>query len=134
MQHLGARLRALREARALTTVDAGAQTGLARRTIYRAEQGQNPTLLTIVRLLRLYGRLDALAAFLPEPELSPMRLLEAQRQRRKGAERKPEREKPGRMGPGQKAGRRKPGRLGPGRPASARKVRRRAPAPDASRG
>jgi transcriptional regulator with XRE-family HTH domain len=86
MRHLGARLRALREALGFTSVEAGQQTGLSRRTIYRAEQGQNPTLLTIVRLLRLYGRLEALRQFLQEPELSPMRLLEAQREtpRRRG--------------------------------------------------
>ena len=83
MQHLGRRLRALREAHKLTTIEAGQQTGLSRRTIYRAEQGQNPTLLTLVRLLRLYGRLNALENFLPEPELSPMQLLEAQPRRRK---------------------------------------------------
>ena len=74
---LGARLRALREAQGLTSVEVAARAGLARRTVYRAERGENPTLLTVVRLLRLHRRLETLDSFLPEPELSPMAVLEA---------------------------------------------------------
>ena len=84
MAHLGHRLRMLRESQHLTTIEAASQTGLSRRTVYRAEQGHNPTLLTLVRLLRLYGRIDALASFLPEPEISPMALLEQRRGRPRG--------------------------------------------------
>jgi transcriptional regulator with XRE-family HTH domain len=80
MQFLGQRLRALRKARGMSAVAAAREAGLSRRTIYSAEQGDNPTLATLVRLLRLYGRLDALSAFVPEPEISPMALLS----RRKG--------------------------------------------------
>ena len=82
LQVIGARLRRLREARELTTSEAGEQSGLSRRTVYRAEHGLNPTLLTVVRLLRLYGQLESLSLFLPEPELSPMALLETKRARR----------------------------------------------------
>ena len=46
-----------------------------------AERGDNPTLLTLLRMLRVYGRLPALEAFLPEPEISPMQRLEARRGR-----------------------------------------------------
>lgn len=76
LRQLGARLRALRESQRLTASEAAHAAGLARRTLYRAERGQNPTLLTVVRLLRLYGRLDALEAWIPEPEVSPMALLQ----------------------------------------------------------
>ena len=72
MQWLGRRLRALREAQGLTAIEAAQQSGLSRRTIYRAEQGQNPTLETLVRLLRLYGRVNSLLELAPEPEASPM--------------------------------------------------------------
>lgn len=82
MRALGRRLRALREARGLTSVDAAAQSGLSRRTVDRAEEGHNPTLGTLLRLLRLYGRLAALDDFIPEPEVSPMALLERERGRR----------------------------------------------------
>lgn len=75
LQELGRRLRALREAQGLTRVETAERAGLSRRTVSRAEQGHNPTLLTVVRLLRLYGRLGALEDFLPEPEVSPMAIL-----------------------------------------------------------
>ena len=84
MQSLGRRLRALREAQQLTTIEAAQQTGLARRTVYRAEQGQNPTLATFVRLLRLYGRVNLLAEFAPAPELSPMALIGSSKARHRG--------------------------------------------------
>ena len=65
-------------------IDAAAaaeRAGLSRNTLYRAEQGENPTLQTVIRLLRTYGRLPALGAFVPPVEISPMSRL----RRRKGA-------------------------------------------------
>ncbi len=81
MRELGRRLAALREAQRLTMLDAAERAALSRQTLYRAERGQNPTLLTIVRLLRVYGRLAALESFIPEPEISPMAVLEERRAR-----------------------------------------------------
>ena len=81
MGELGRRLAALREAQRLTMLDAAERAALSRQTLYRAERGQNPTLLTIVRLLRVYGRLAALESFIPEPEISPMAVLEERRAR-----------------------------------------------------
>lgn len=81
MQALGRRLRALREAQRLTRVETAERAGLSRRTVSRAEEGHNPTLLTLVRMLRLYGRLGALEDFLPEPEVSPMAILRDRRGR-----------------------------------------------------
>lgn len=78
MEGVGARLRAAREGRGLTLVEAAERAGLSRRTLYRAERGENPTLLTVVRLLRVYGHLQGLDGLLPaRPELSPARRLEA---------------------------------------------------------
>ena len=79
MQELGSRLRSLREAQRLTRVETAERAGLSRRTVSRAEEGHNPTLLTVVRLLRLYGRLAALEDFIPEPEVSPMAILRSKR-------------------------------------------------------
>ncbi len=84
MAKLGQRLRGLRESRGLTSIEAAQQTGLARRTLYRAEQGQNPTLETLVRLLRLYGRVHALADLAPEAEASPMALMQRAKKRSRG--------------------------------------------------
>ena len=72
MQQVGERLEALRKARGLTQSEAADRAGLGRNTLYRAEQGDNPTMLTVIRLLRVYGRLAALESFIPAPELSPM--------------------------------------------------------------
>lgn len=79
LQALGARLRALRRSQGIAVGEAAAQAGLSRRTVHRAETGQNPTLLTLVRLLRLYGRTAALASLLAEPEISPLSLLDKER-------------------------------------------------------
>jgi DNA-binding XRE family transcriptional regulator len=83
LAEVGRRLRALRKARGLTLQQVAAETGLDRETVGRAERGDNPTLLTLVRLLRSHGRLDALNGFAPAPEISPMRVLES---RRRGGE------------------------------------------------
>ena len=72
LEAIGARLKGLRKARGLTQTEAAARAGIGRHTLYRTEQGDNPTLHTLIRLLRVYGRLEALADFIPEPEISPM--------------------------------------------------------------
>ena len=79
MQELGRRLVALRKSQRLTMLEAAEWAALSRQTLHRAERGQNPTLVTIVRLLRVYGRLAALESFIPEPEISPMAVLEERR-------------------------------------------------------
>jgi transcriptional regulator with XRE-family HTH domain len=81
LQDIGQRLRALRGDRRQR--DAAELAGLTRQTVARAEHGDNPTLLTIVRLLRAYGRLGALESFLPEPEVSPMTLLRETKSRKR---------------------------------------------------
>ena len=72
LRSLGDRMRALRKARGLSQQEAADRADLARSTVSEVERGENPTLHTVVRLLRVYGRLSALESFIPEPELSPM--------------------------------------------------------------
>ncbi len=72
MEAIGQRLRTLRRSRKVTVVAAAERASLSRSTVTRAEQGDNPTLLTVVRLLRVYGRLDALDGFIPPPLPSPL--------------------------------------------------------------
>lgn len=81
LARLGRRLASLRRAAGLNQADAADRAGIDRSTVSRAEQGDNPTLLTIVRLLRVYGRLGALDAFIPEPGVSPMQLVREARRR-----------------------------------------------------
>lgn len=78
---IGKRLARLRKASGLNQGEVAERAGLDRSTVSRAEQGDNPTLLTIVRLLRVYGRLAALDSFIPEPGVSPMRLVREARRR-----------------------------------------------------
>ena len=84
MREIGRRLREMRRQRALTMIEVGEMAGLDRSTVSRAEQGDNPTLLTIVRMLRAYGRLEALESFIPDPGVSPMARLVARRRRSDG--------------------------------------------------
>ncbi|MEX2471643.1 MAG: helix-turn-helix transcriptional regulator [Gemmatimonadota bacterium] len=75
LEVVGRRLRALRKARGLTLEETARATGLHPTTVSRAEHGDNPTLLTVVRLLRAYGRLAAIDGFIPEAGVSPMALV-----------------------------------------------------------
>ena len=77
LAELGRRLARIRKTHGLTQGEAAERAGLDRTTVSRAERGDNPTLLTVVRLLRVYGRLDALESFVPEPDVSPMALVRA---------------------------------------------------------
>lgn len=81
---IGARLRMLRESRGLSKTDAAERAGIARRTLYGAERGENLTLQTLIRLLRAYGRLGALESFLQVPEVSPMARLRERKRKQDG--------------------------------------------------
>jgi transcriptional regulator with XRE-family HTH domain len=81
LAEIGRRLAALRKAAGLNQAEVAERAALDRSTVSRAEQGDNPTLLTIVRLLRVYGRLSALESFIPEPGVSPMQLVREARRR-----------------------------------------------------
>jgi len=84
MEEIGRRLRGLRDAIGLSQAEAADRAGLDRSTVSRAERGDNPTLLTLIRLLRVYGRTDALDAFIPVAEVSPMAVIRARRGARGG--------------------------------------------------
>ncbi len=74
LSELGARLRAYRLQQNRTLEDVAEQAGVGYRTAQRAEAGENPTLATVVKLLRALGRLDALENFLPQPLVSPLEM------------------------------------------------------------
>ena len=75
MIELGRRLRAMRKSRRISQSEAAEKSGVSRKTVHLAEHGENPTLLTLIRLLRTYGALDSLNEFIPETELSPLEVL-----------------------------------------------------------
>ena len=74
LAEIGSRLRGyrLQQNRLLREVAETAGVGL--RTAASAEAGENPTLGTLVKLLRALGRLDALDAFLPPALPSPIEM------------------------------------------------------------
>ena len=84
LHEIGRRLRALREVRRMSQSEAAQLSGISRRTLYSAEHGENPRLLTLIRLLRTYGRLGAIDDFIPVPEVSPMEVIEAFDRGRRG--------------------------------------------------
>jgi transcriptional regulator with XRE-family HTH domain len=84
MVEMGRRLAGQRKARGLAQGEAAERAALDRSTVSRAERGDNPTLLTVVRLLRVYGRLGALGSFIAEPEVSPLALIRRSRRRSGG--------------------------------------------------
>lgn len=84
MAEVGRRLRGLRDAVGLNQAEAAELAGLDRSTVSRAEQGDNPTLLTLIRLLRVYGRMDALETFIPVAGVSPMAVIRRQQGSRPG--------------------------------------------------
>jgi len=79
LDEIGRRLGSLRKSCGLTQADAAERADLGRNTLSRAERGDNPTLLTVIRLLRTYGELSALESLVPEPEVSPMDRLRARK-------------------------------------------------------
>ena len=72
LREVGRRLKALRKSRHMYQREAARLSGISRRTLYSAEHGDNPTLLTVIRLLRTYQRLGAIEDFLPVSEISPI--------------------------------------------------------------
>ncbi len=85
LRELGARLRAFRLQQNQTIVELARQAGIGSRTLGRAEAGENPSLETLVRILRALGRLDAVDSFLPEPLASPLQLAAARGRVRRNA-------------------------------------------------
>ncbi len=75
LAELGTRLRAYRLQQNLSVAEVASRAGLNRNTVLNAESGKNPRLGTVIRLLRVYGRLDTLDAFLPPPGISPLQLV-----------------------------------------------------------
>ena len=86
-KELGRRLRAYRLAQNLGAAEVAARSGLNRNTIVNAESGANPRLDTIIKILRVLGRLDAFDAFLPAPSLSPLDVMRSAKKPRQRARR-----------------------------------------------
>lgn len=82
---LGERLARLRLQRNLTQVQLAEEAGVDRKAVVRVEGGEPVQLLTLVRVLRALGHLDALDALLPPSQASPIELLELRGRSRRRA-------------------------------------------------
>ncbi len=85
---VGIRLRAYRLQQNLTVAEVAERAGVNRNTVLNAEAGRNPRLETVLRLLRVYGRVESLDAFLPPPTLSPLQLVKSKGRLRQRARKK----------------------------------------------
>lgn len=67
---VGEQLRKLREARGFTQTEAAEKADISRPTLMRAEKGENISVRTLIHLLRIYGRIEALENLLQAPDVS----------------------------------------------------------------
>ncbi|HET6654907.1 MAG TPA: helix-turn-helix transcriptional regulator [Gammaproteobacteria bacterium] len=74
LQALGERLARHRLNRNQTQAQVAREAGVARRTLYKAENGLVIDTQSLVRILRALDLLDRLEALVPEPRISPMAL------------------------------------------------------------
>ena len=81
----GSRLRQYRLQQNRLRKQVASDAGISLRTLQRAEEGNNPTLETVIRILRALGRLDNLESFLPPPLMSPLQLADLGGRERKRA-------------------------------------------------
>lgn len=74
LAEVGQRLRRERLNRNLTQLELAESAGVSRGSIAKVEAGSNPSLNTVVRLMRALGIVDRLDLAVPEPEVSPLQL------------------------------------------------------------
>lgn len=68
IKSLGKKLEQLRKNQELSQDEASAKVGVSRKTLSSIENGGNFTILVLVKLLRLYGKLDDLENILSLPQ------------------------------------------------------------------
>lgn len=85
LRELGGRLQKERLNQNLSQDALANEAGVSRKTVTNLENGAGGTLGTFVAVLRALGQLSSLDAFLPQPEISPMQLLELRGKERQRA-------------------------------------------------
>jgi transcriptional regulator with XRE-family HTH domain len=78
IETLGERLRQLRLEANLTRKQLATEAGLSSDTVRNAENGANVSLESLLRMLRVLGRLDELSGMLVNDGPSPVEMLESQ--------------------------------------------------------
>jgi len=85
VRELGKHIKQMRINKNITQQQLAETTGLDRVTISRFENGRAATLLTFVQILRALDKLELLATFNEEPEISPLKVAEIEESYRKRA-------------------------------------------------
>ncbi len=85
IRELGQRLRAYRLRQNLRQSDLAQQTGLTQVTVSNVENGKDPRLSSVIKIMRALNLLDELEQFLPDPGVSPMEMLRINRPSRQRA-------------------------------------------------
>ncbi len=75
LEHVGDRVRQLRLRKDLTQYQLAKDSGVGKSTIERFEKGHSIQLTSYIRILRTFGKLDALLDLIPEQAASPMEML-----------------------------------------------------------
>lgn len=73
---LGDRVRALRIDRRKTQAEVAVKADVGLRSVIALEKGSGSTVETFVRVLKALGAEDLINALVPEPEISPVAMLE----------------------------------------------------------
>ncbi len=89
LEEIGRRLREFRLQQNLGQAELAMRAQLSPTTVKNAERGRDPRLSTLVRILRVLGRVEALDAFLPPPTVSPLALLKSAGRPRERARARP---------------------------------------------
>ncbi len=71
----------------ITQEELSKRAGVHVQTVKNFESGRTTTLLTFIQILRAFGDLDSLDAFLPHPGISPIELLKLKGKERERASR-----------------------------------------------
>jgi transcriptional regulator with XRE-family HTH domain len=96
LAELGKRLERVRLERNLTQRQLASEAGVERKAVQRIEAGDSVKLISLIRVLRALGLLDALDQLVPEPAPSPIELLKLRGKSRQRASGERRRRAPGR--------------------------------------
>lgn len=85
LRELGRRLQVYRLRQNLRQADVARQTGLTQVTVSNVENGKDPRISSIIKIMRALNLLGELEQFLPDPGISPMEMLRLNKPARKRA-------------------------------------------------
>lgn len=83
LKELGEKIRAMRRKAGISQQQLADEIGFSRISISEIERGQNTSVTTLIRILKVFGKADEFEALFNIPEISPKALFEQQQKKRK---------------------------------------------------